>query len=89
MTVKTYIRGAYQLVLDSSQVVPDDPGAGAPAMVYGPKGSSASFWCAMDTGELSDRGGIRELPDSIVVWLVAMAGTVDDFIHDHEKGSAA
>lgn len=63
------------IVLDSSQIVPHDPGYGTPAMVY--KGDScATFHCAIGEGELDD----EELLDSEVLWLQQQEDIVDEFI---------
>ena len=48
-----YGPGSVRIELDSSQVVPDDPGAGTPAMVFAPQGSG-TYWCVLDTGEVDD-----------------------------------
>lgn len=44
-----------KLVLDKTEIVPHDPGAGTPAMVYFDN-YSATFNCATDTGELTYDG---------------------------------
>lgn len=80
MNTKTYTRGNYRLVLDKSRVVPEDPGSDTPAMVYGPNGSSGTYWCACDTGELSY--GDRQLPNSVVNWLIALLDDVDAFLYN-------
>jgi hypothetical protein len=69
--------GGLLLVLDSAQIFPDDPGQGTPAMVH--KGRyDATFWCALDTGEL-DCGGY-ELSDSERLWLEAQEPAVSEFM---------
>lgn len=75
---KTYCYGSYKLVLDSSEIHPNDPGAGAPAMVYCGK-RSGTYGCVVDTQELDD----LDLPTSVLNWLDRMADTVDRFIADH------
>lgn len=57
----------YSLHLDPSQCFPDDPGAGAPAMIYGPRGASGTYGCASDTGELDC--GDHEMPPAVLRWL--------------------
>lgn len=62
-----------RLVLDPSEVYPDDPGAGAPAMVYY-RGGSATFWCAQGEGEVdADRAGMIKLPKRVRDWLNSQA----------------
>lgn len=52
--------GGLVLVLDSSQVFPDDPGNGTPAMVYlkrnGCEIASSTYNCALGEGELGSYG---------------------------------
>ena len=81
MTTKT-LKGpnGLRIELDASQIFPDDPGAGAPAMVY--KGrDSGTYWCALDTGELGD----ATLPQSALNWLDAQLDTVEAFIDQHSR----
>lgn len=60
----------YSLVIDPSQVFPDDPGAGTPAMVYGPKNASGSYGRVIDTEEMdTDRGGLLNVPGYVIDWL--------------------
>ena len=47
----------WSVALYRDEVHPDDPGAGTPAMVCGPFGKSATFWCAADTGYVTDAYG--------------------------------
>ena len=73
--------GGIKLVLDTTQVFPDDPGAGTPAMVYINKGQdSATFWCAVDTGECDD---VR-LSDKQCKWLQAQYDDVINFLYTKE-----
>ena len=81
MTTKTITgpRGL-RIVLDASQIFPDDPGAGAPAIVY--KGrDSGTFWCALDTGELD----AASLSQSDVNWLDAQLDAVETFLDQHSR----
>lgn len=59
--------GRYSLKLDPSQCFPEDPGAGTPAMVYGPRGVSGTYGCAVETGELEC--GEHVLPPAVLRWL--------------------
>lgn len=73
--------GGLRLVLDTTQVFPDDPGAGTPAMVYLSKPhASATFWCAVDTGECDD---VR-LSDTQCRWLQEQYDEVNDFLYTKE-----
>ena len=60
----------YTIEFDPAQCFPLDPGAGTPAMVYGPGGASATFGCAIDAGELDL--GEHELPPNVLRWLQSM-----------------
>ena len=71
-----------ELVLDSTQVFPDDPGAGTPAMVYlrraGREVGSATYWCAIGEAELDNYGGgVFLLSPQSVAWLEAQESKVD------------
>lgn len=63
--------GGIRIVLDASEIFPDDPGNGTPAMVYLPFGrGSATYWCAQGEGVvLSDKHGEIELTDEQKEWL--------------------
>lgn len=76
----TYIYGAFRLELDSKEIVPDDPGAGTPALLWGPNKQTATFWCALDSGELGDGS---EIPESVMKWLDRMVPTVENFLEKH------
>ena len=70
-----------RLVLDRAEIVPNDPGAGTPAMVYlGTR--SATYGCACDTGELD--GGEAILTPHQVAWLQGRDGLVYAFLHGQE-----
>ena len=62
---KTWQYKRWRVVFESSQVFPDDPGNGTPAMVYAPGGDSATYNCAADTGECND----TPIPLHIMSWL--------------------
>lgn len=61
---------AWTLVCDQSEVIPEDPGAGTPAMIYGPNGSAGTYGCVRDVGEITDAHG-REIPvpANVARWL--------------------
>jgi len=60
--------GGLRVVLDRTRVVPDDPGADTPAMVY-LFGASATLWCAMGEGELMGDRAARKLSEAQCRWL--------------------
>lgn len=66
-----------RIVLDSDQIVPDDPGQGTPAMVEC-KGYTGTYWCAKDTGELDC--GEYVLTDRQAEWLAGQERRVNKFI---------
>lgn len=66
----TIHHGRIRLVLDLDQVIPDDPGAGTPAVVESVDGkSSGTYWCACDTGELICGDRYLELTKCELDWL--------------------
>lgn len=67
----------YYLVLDHREAVPDDPGAGTPAMVYGPRDACATYFRALNEGELD----CHQLPGSVNRWLESMEHYVDAYVH--------
>jgi hypothetical protein len=60
--------GGITISLDSEQIIPDDPGAGTPAVVQY-RGHSGTYWCAASTGELICGSGIHQLSQEHVDWL--------------------
>jgi hypothetical protein len=66
-----------RIELDAAQIFPSNPGNGTPAMVYR-NGYSATFFCAMDTGELDC--GTVELSDTECRWLNSQEGDVVDWL---------
>jgi hypothetical protein len=72
-----------RIVLDSAEIFPDDPGAGAPAIVeVGPE--SGTFWCAIDTGELiCGPSGCYTLNASQLNWLQAQEYAVGEFMEEN------
>lgn len=78
--IKT-IRGPLgaKLVLDRSKVVPYDPGADTPAMVYW-NGHSGTLWCCHDTGEIGC--GDAELPLVVRHWLEDVIDDANAFLYN-------
>lgn len=68
----------YRVELDPGQAFPDDPGAGAVAMVYGPGNTSGTWYCAMERGEIEC--GEHELPGAVHRWMESIEEYVNDFI---------
>lgn len=67
----------WKLVIDTSQVYRDDPGAGTPALVHSPKSRSiATFWCVMGTAECE----YEQVPDSVMTALEKVWGEVDELL---------
>ncbi len=79
-TTKTfYGPNGIRLELDASEIVPDNPGEGTPAMVYCGR-YSATYGCAMDTGELTDGGDTYDLSQHQLNYLSAMEDRVNEFL---------
>lgn len=83
-TVKLLIGpGGLKIVLDKSQVILDNPGAGTPAMVYTKDAkANGTFWCAVDTGEVD---GVR-LTDPQCEWLQEQDVKVNEFLYGARNG---
>jgi hypothetical protein len=77
-TIKTlHGPNGLRIKLDSAEIWPSDPGNGTPAMVY-LFGYSATYWCAADTGELTNESyshgdGYRDLNRAQLAWLQSPA----------------
>ena len=73
--------GDLKLILDASQIFPDDPGQGTPAIVEGPNGTSSTYWCACGTGELLGSGNAyHEITAEQSDWLYKQEEAVSDFL---------
>lgn len=72
-----------RIELDSSEIVPDDPGQGTPAMVYY-KQYSATYWCAVDAGVLHGEEEYTLTPKQ-ADWLNEQYPIVDAFIDKNER----
>lgn len=72
--------GGIRLELDASQIFPDDPGQGTPALVIMPNGDTGTFSCVNDQGETVD--GTR-LSAAQQIWLARMTDAVDEFMRLH------
>lgn len=58
-------RTGWSVSLRRDEVWPSDPGNGCPAVVCGPFGVSATYWCAQGEGYVSGRDGDVEIPAHI------------------------
>lgn len=83
-------KGDLVLELDKSQVFPNDPGEGSPAMVYltdrfgyGNIKASASYWCATSEEVLmgSGRNNDYNLSKSEISWLVGLDDKLTEFLY--------
>lgn len=70
MDTKKTLRGpmGVELLLDSAEVFPDDPGNGTPALVYY-RGGVGTYWCACEEGEVQASTKMIRLPRKVVSWL--------------------
>lgn len=86
MAKKEYKDGGRMcLVLDTAQVIPHDPGAGEPAVVYvkdGRRTFSSTYWYAM--GERQTVDGVP-LTDDEVGWLESLEGKVEAFLYSQSN----
>lgn len=73
-TVTLSHESGWTCVLDRSEVFPDDPGNGTPAMVYAPsRKESGTFGCAIGEGMAGD----ARIPTNVYSWLENMIWLVD------------
>ncbi|WP_445392394.1 hypothetical protein ACUDTL_16920 [Stenotrophomonas pavanii] len=70
----------WRVELDRREVFPDDPGAGTPAMLYGPRDSSATFYCALDTEEISNDRECIDIPRLVLDWMSAQEFNIAAFL---------
>lgn len=77
---KSFRKGRLIVSLDRSQVFPDDPGNGTPAMVHS-FGFSATYWCAQDNGLENRNGEHMELTDAEVDWLGSLDSDITEFLY--------
>jgi len=83
---KTYRNGSLRVELDKSQVFPNDPGQGTPAMVCfdGARDRYAStYWCAVGEGELLHErtGATKQLTDKQMEWLDGLEPEISEFLY--------
>lgn len=88
MDLETHICPAhpgYKLVLDPSEIFPDDPGQGTPAMVYGPRGASGTYHVAVMQEEILNDYGCTPVPPPVLRWLESVTDYVDAFLDAAEQ----
>jgi hypothetical protein len=79
----------WRVELDTDEVIPDNPGEGTPAMVYGPRGASATYSCASDTGEVLDNDCLSvAIPLDVQRWLESIETDVNTFLFPDETDQA-
>lgn len=69
-----------RIELDRSQVFPDDPGQGTPALVHY-KGGVATYWCACDEGEVDNNSRYIKLPQDVLDWLHEQDDEITNFLY--------
>ena len=78
MTIRTMTGPkGYSVTLDTSEVFPDDPGQGAPAIVTAPGGRTGTFWCAIGEGEVDG----ATIPVAVFNWLNSIEAEVNAFLY--------
>ncbi len=78
-----------RVVLDRKRVVPNDPGADTPAMVYLKRWgmeASSTYWCAIGEGELEITRGknkyaMQKLTENQVEWLDSLDPELTEFLY--------
>lgn len=73
-----------RIELDRDAVIPDDPGADTPAMVYY-LDASGTYWCVNDTGELWGDRERYTLTDRQNRWLDEQMDEVNSFLYGAEE----
>ncbi len=80
MKTKTFSYAGWRLVLDPAQIIPDDPGAGTPAMVYGPEGEEGTFLAVLENDEIARGDDWVAIPEDVGTWLALRRDDVDAFL---------
>ena len=68
--------GGLKIELDATEIFPDDPGNGTPALVVHPSGVTGTFWCVNDTGEID---GLETTPTQRA-WLDSCENAVNQWV---------
>lgn len=85
-TTKSYKNGNLVLDLDKSQVFPDDPGNGTPAMVRlihrGKELARASYWAAVNEEQLRrDDDSMHRITPRQLEWLESLDAELTEFLY--------
>ena len=74
---------SWSLVGDRTEVFPDDPGQGAPLMVYAPKAAaSGTLTRVLDTEELdTSTGKLLPVPPRVIAWLETVAEAAETWTY--------
>lgn len=76
----------WRVQLNADEVFPDDPGMGTPALVIGPNNMTATWGCAIATGEVDCGDGV--IPNEVLRLMEAIQDDVSDW-EDHQFRLAA
>jgi len=74
----------YRVELDTDKVIPDDPGADTPALIYDRWGNVGTYWCAWDTGYVEERFISAK---AVHEWLDEINEEVNAFLYPEETGN--
>lgn len=81
---KSFRKGRLVVSLDQSQVFPDDPGNGTPAMIHC-FGYHATYWCGCEEGLTDSKGNHLDLTPNEVEWLEQLDPEINDFLYPRSK----
>lgn len=84
MNILKFKNGNLEVVCDRDKVIPNDPGADTPCMVYyktKSKQACATYWCATGTGWLQSQDEQLELTQSQLEWLDSLDEKITDFLY--------
>lgn len=72
----------WRIELDRGEVIPDDPGAGTPAVVHALGGYSATYYAACQWGEVTHErsGAPMEVPHDVHAWLLSKEEEIEAFL---------
>lgn len=78
--------GGLKLILDKDEIFPDDPGAGTPAIVEC-RECTATYNCAVGTGELLGNPRTHQLSQAQLEWLGKVEGKMEKFLFGDDDES--
>lgn len=79
---KTLKYRGWKLECDPSEVDEQDPGAGTPLIVESPKGNTATFYCAIDTGEVTGNREDETIPEDVLNWLARVQDEAESYVYE-------